>query len=89
MRRFRLSTLMLLIVIAALGVALAVQQRRAARREAELHARLTGAESKVFLLERRILLKQWQALSESRGRSKRRVDRKAAGRGVDTAGKGT
>ena len=35
MRRFRLSTLMLLIVIAALGVALVVQHDRAARREAE------------------------------------------------------
>ena len=40
MRRIRLSTLMLLIVIAALSVALVVQQRRAARREAELQARL-------------------------------------------------
>ena len=40
MRRFRLSTLMLLIVIAALGVALVVQQRRAARREAGLQAEL-------------------------------------------------
>jgi hypothetical protein len=36
MRRFRLSTLMLLIVIAALGVALVMQHRR----EAELQARL-------------------------------------------------
>lgn len=36
MRRFRLSTLMLLIVIAALIVALAVQHHRAARREVEL-----------------------------------------------------
>jgi colicin import membrane protein len=40
MKRFRLSTLMLLIVIAALGTALVMQQRRAARREAELQARL-------------------------------------------------
>jgi hypothetical protein len=37
--RFRLSTLMLLIVIAALSIALVVQQRRAARREAELQVR--------------------------------------------------
>jgi hypothetical protein len=36
MKRFRLSTLMLLIVIAALCVALLVQPDRAARREAEL-----------------------------------------------------
>jgi hypothetical protein len=40
MTRFRLSTLLLLIVIAALSIALVVQQRRATRREAELQARL-------------------------------------------------
>jgi hypothetical protein len=40
MRRFRLSTLMLLIVIAALSTALVVQHYRAARREAELQRRL-------------------------------------------------
>jgi hypothetical protein len=71
MKRFRLSTLMLLIVIAALGIALVMQHRRAARREAELQARLNGAESKVFMLEQRNLVKQWQTLSESRRRSKR------------------
>jgi uncharacterized protein HemX len=38
MRQFRLSTLMLLIAIAALSVALIMQQQRAARREAELRA---------------------------------------------------
>ena len=43
MKRFRLSTLMLLIVIAALSLALVVQQRRAARRETELKARLAAA----------------------------------------------
>jgi hypothetical protein len=36
MRRFRLSTLMLLIVIVALSIALVVQQQRAGRREAKL-----------------------------------------------------
>jgi hypothetical protein len=40
MRRFRLSTLLLLIVIAALCVGLIVQDRRAARRETELRAEL-------------------------------------------------
>jgi hypothetical protein len=40
MKRFRLSTLMLLIVIAALCVALVVQQRQASRRETELKAKL-------------------------------------------------
>jgi hypothetical protein len=40
MRRFRLSTLLLLIVIAALSTALVVQERRAACREADLQRRL-------------------------------------------------
>ena len=38
MRRIRLSTLMLLIVIASLCVALVVQRHQSARREAELQA---------------------------------------------------
>jgi hypothetical protein len=42
MRRFRLSTLMLLIVIAALCIALVVRERRAARREAELRAEIAN-----------------------------------------------
>jgi hypothetical protein len=40
MKRFRLSTLMLLILIGGLCMALGVQNHRAARREAELQARL-------------------------------------------------
>jgi hypothetical protein len=39
MKRFRLSTLLLLIVIAALSLALVMQERRAAQREAELQFR--------------------------------------------------
>ena len=39
MKRFRLSTLLLLIVIAALCLALLIQERRAAGREAELQLR--------------------------------------------------
>jgi hypothetical protein len=39
MKRFRLSTLLLLVIIAALSVALVVQERRAARREADLQFR--------------------------------------------------
>jgi type II secretory pathway pseudopilin PulG len=74
MRRFRLSTLMLLIVIAALGIALAVQQRRTARREAELQARLNTVENKLSTLERQNLVKQWQMLSSSRRRSKPQPD---------------
>jgi hypothetical protein len=44
MKRFRLSTLLLLVVIAALSLALVVQERRAARREAELQFRLVITE---------------------------------------------
>ncbi len=51
MKRFRLSTLMLLIMIAALGVALAVQQRRAARREAELQARLAELQNEFAVMQ--------------------------------------
>jgi len=40
MKRFRLNTLLLLVVIAALSLALVMQERRAARREAELQFRL-------------------------------------------------
>ena len=40
MKRFRLQTLMSLIVIAALCVTLIVQHNRAAQREADLQARL-------------------------------------------------
>jgi hypothetical protein len=39
MRRFRLSTLLLLVVTAALSLALVIQERRAARREAEIQFR--------------------------------------------------
>jgi hypothetical protein len=50
MKRFRLSTLMLLIVIAALGIGLFVQQRRAARREAELQARLANVQAEQAVI---------------------------------------
>ena len=40
MKRFRLSTLMLVIVIAALCITVVVQHNRAAQREAELRAAL-------------------------------------------------
>jgi hypothetical protein len=39
MKRFRLSTLLLLIVIAALSLALVMQERRATQREADLEFR--------------------------------------------------
>jgi hypothetical protein len=45
MKRFRLSTLMLLIVVAALATALVVQSDRAARREAELRSRISKLEA--------------------------------------------
>jgi hypothetical protein len=39
MKRLRLSTILLLFIIVAMGMALVVQDRRATRREAELVAR--------------------------------------------------
>ena len=42
MLRYRLSTLMLLVVIAALSITLAVQHQRAVRREAELTGKLAA-----------------------------------------------
>jgi hypothetical protein len=47
MKRFRLSTLMLLVVIVALTAGLVVQSNRSARRETELRARLALAESRA------------------------------------------
>jgi hypothetical protein len=44
MKRVRLSTLLLLVVIAALSLALVVQERRAARREADLQFRYAVVE---------------------------------------------
>ena len=46
MKQFRLSTLLLLVVIAALSMALAIQHIRSKRREAELLARM--AQEKEF-----------------------------------------
>ena len=55
--KLRLSTLMLIILIVGLAVALVVQGRRAARREAEFQARLDAAikynaVTKIELMER-------------------------------------
>ena len=53
MRRIRLSTLMLLIVIAALCAGLIVQDRRVARRETELKAKLDSRGEAVERLMQR------------------------------------
>jgi hypothetical protein len=50
MKQVRLSTLMLLIVIAALCVTLVVQHRQATRREAELRLQLHQAKVEADLL---------------------------------------
>jgi hypothetical protein len=59
MKRFRLSTLMLLIVIAALCVALVVQQRRATHREAEQRDR---EDRRVAKLENRMIVQEVEHL---------------------------
>jgi len=56
MKRFRLSTLMLLIVIVALCIALVVQHDRASRYEAELQVRLAQSWP-LFLKQQRDDLK--------------------------------
>jgi hypothetical protein len=61
MKRFRLSTLMLLIVIAAMGIGLVVQQRRAAHREVELQARLAKVQAEQAVIER-VLARQQELL---------------------------
>jgi hypothetical protein len=61
MKRFRLSTLMLLIVIAALSIALMLQQHRASRREAELQGRL--AQSWPLFVKRQQTEEQIRTLS--------------------------
>jgi hypothetical protein len=48
MRRLRLSTLMLLIVIAAMSIALVVQQQRAVRRAAEQRNRAVRREKELI-----------------------------------------
>ena len=58
MKRFRLSTLMLLIVIVALSTALVVHHVRSSRREAELQARL--AQSWPLFLQKQLVDKNYQ-----------------------------
>ena len=65
MKRFRLSTLMLLIVIASLVFALVVQQRRAARLQAELTAQLRLADEQLL----NTYVKLQQEIAASRQRS--------------------
>jgi hypothetical protein len=82
MRRFRLSTLMLLIVIAALSFALVVQHHRAARREAELQARL--AQSWPLILEKQKVedrIQQLIKIQESYARLIERREEQARRRG--------
>lgn len=59
MKRFRLSTLLLLVAITALGVALVAQQQRAARREAELRAKIKEWEETDTAI-------RWQEMNERR-----------------------
>jgi Flp pilus assembly protein TadB len=83
MRKFRLSTLMLLVVIAALTIALVMQDRRAARREAELRMRIQDSTysheiiaAEKLMLKKRV--KELQAKLDELGRSS-----DGAGRGSD------
>jgi hypothetical protein len=66
MKRFRLSTLMLLIVIVALSVALAVYHRRAAGREAELQAQLAESQADLAILRDVALRLEKELLDQGR-----------------------
>jgi hypothetical protein len=59
MKRFRLSSLLFMVVIVALSFALVEQGRRASRREAELRA-------KIAKLEQAEIDREWMELSERR-----------------------
>jgi uncharacterized protein HemX len=54
MKRFRLSTLMLLVVIVGLAIALVVQQRRAMRREENLQAELQLRQGELRLANEKL-----------------------------------
>ena len=78
MKRFRLGTLLLLIAIATLVIAMVVQQRRAARREAELRVQMTEKDALVdwyraYDTELKERLKYW---------ARRSADRRAADEGT-------
>jgi hypothetical protein len=57
MKRFRVGTLMLLVVIAALGVGMIAQEMRHRRREAELQAQLV-VQMKEWTMRNYVLDKQ-------------------------------
>jgi sensor histidine kinase regulating citrate/malate metabolism len=78
MKRLRLSTQMLLVVIAALAIALVQQHSRAARREAELRAMLRAAEGRADKLEI-IDTIQWKEANEIRHKDIRQRDVERAG----------
>ncbi len=82
MKRFRLSTLMLLIVIAALCVALVVRQRRATRREAEQRDR---EDRRVAKLENRMIVQEVEHLLKLNGKE---AELKAARRHIVVEAKG-
>jgi uncharacterized protein HemX len=54
MKRFRLSTLLLLVVIVGLAIALVIQERRATRREAHLQAELQLRQGEFRLANEKI-----------------------------------
>ncbi len=74
MKRFRLSTLMLLIAIAALCIGLVVQHHRAARREADLQARL-ALSWPLFLKERHVNQRILGILVSLQQRLRERLDK--------------
>jgi type II secretory pathway component PulK len=85
MKRIRIGTLMLLVVMAALAIALVTQERRAARREADLWIRIQRYSYYQEMIDgERLMLKEsvkdLQAKLDNLGRSSDGTGRNSDGK---------
>jgi hypothetical protein len=85
MKRIRIGTLMLLVVMAALAIALVTQERRAARREADLWIRIQRYSYYQEMIDgERLMLKEsvkdLQAKLDNLGRSSDGTGRSSDGK---------
>jgi hypothetical protein len=82
MKRFRLSTLLLLVVVAAMGIALVVQHERARRWEAELRAEINRREAELRAETKRLdqveLSNRWREMNKYRLQQSQRSRDQAA-----------
>jgi hypothetical protein len=78
MKRFRLSTLLLLVVVAAMGIALVVQQERARRWEAEINKREAELRAESKRLDQVELSERWRRMNRYRLQQSQRSRDQAA-----------